>query len=66
MSQEHRDAIGQMMRHAPVSSGQVHARRWAILAVLCLSVFLALIALACFRLEIVRHDAYRCLPQQMR
>ena len=30
------------------------------------SVFLALIALACFRLEIVRHDAYRCLPQQMR
>ena len=30
-------------RAAPADSGRVHARRWAILAVLCLSVFLALI-----------------------
>ncbi len=30
-------------RAAPAGGGRVHARRWAILAVLCLSVFLALV-----------------------
>ena len=30
-------------RATPAGAGRVHARRWAILAVLCLSVFLALI-----------------------
>src|SRR5258708_12186159 len=30
-------------RATPAGGGRVHARRWAILAVLCLSVFLALV-----------------------
>ena len=30
-------------RATPTGAGRVHARRWAILAVLCLSVFLALV-----------------------
>src|ERR1700733_15493755 len=30
-------------RPSPAGAGRVHARRWAVLAVLCLSVFLALI-----------------------
>ena len=40
MSQEQGDAIDQMMRRARLDLGgdRVHARRWAILAVLCLSV----------------------------
>jgi hypothetical protein len=39
-----RDQFGTWLRgRAPADGDRVHARRWAILAVLCLSVFIALI-----------------------